>query len=103
VSNALKYGARTPVEVSAAAHGEQLRIRVRDGGAGIPASDRARVFERFERAVGQNERHSGFGVGLWVVCQLVEAMEGTVTIQDAPGGGALFTVTLPLRMKEQHL
>ncbi len=103
VSNALKYGARTPVEVSAAAHGEQLRIRVRDGGAGIPASDRARVFECFERAVGQNERHSGFGVGLWVVRQLIQAMDGMVTIEDAPGRGALFTVTLPLHMKKQYL
>lgn len=103
VTNALKYGARTPVEVVADEHEGQLRIRVRDGGAGIPASERARVFERFERAVGQNERHSGFGVGLWVVRQLVQSMEGAIIISDAPGGGALFTVTLPLHMKEQHL
>ena len=95
VSNALKYGGRTPIEVSAAACGEQVRIQVRDHGTGISPGDRVRVFQRFERAVGQGERRSGFGVGLWVVCRLVETMEGTVIVDDAPSGGALFIVTLP--------
>ncbi|MEO8714275.1 MAG: HAMP domain-containing sensor histidine kinase [Acetobacteraceae bacterium] len=102
ISNAIKYGGSTPVEVSAAACGEQVRIQVRDHGRGIPADDRARVFGRFERAIGRNEHRSGFGVGLWVVGQLVAAMEGTITIGDAPDGGALFTVTLPLRVEEGH-
>ena len=95
VSNALKYGTRTPVEISAAACGEQVRIQVRDHGNGIPAADRQRIFQRFERAVGQGERRSGFGVGLWVVCRLVDAMDGTVAVDDAPGGGAMFIVMLP--------
>lgn len=99
VSNGLKYGGRTPIEVSAEACGEQVRIRVRDHGNGIPAADRKRVFQRFERAVGQDERRSGFGVGLWVVCRLVEAMGGTIAVGDAPGGGALFTVTLPVHVR----
>jgi two-component system, OmpR family, sensor kinase len=98
VSNALKYGARTPVEVTAVVAGEQVRIQVRDGGGGISAGDRARVFGRFERAVGLGEGRDGFGVGLWLVGQLVKAMEGEITIGDAPGGGALFTVTLPLHV-----
>ena len=68
---------------------------MRDHGPGISAGDRARIFERFERAVGTNERHSGFGVGLWVVGQLVAAMEGTIVVDDAQGGGSVFTVTLP--------
>ena len=96
VSNALKYGSRTPVELSAELCGEYVRIQVRDHGAGIPAVNRKRVFQRFERAVGQGERRSGFGVGLWVVCSLVEAMEGSIALDDAPGGGARFTVTLPM-------
>lgn len=99
VSNALKYGARTPVEVSAARSGDHVRIQVRDHGEGIPAADRTRVFQRFERAVGQGERRSGFGVGLWVTFNLVEAMAGTVAVDDAPGGGARFTVTLPVHME----
>jgi two-component system OmpR family sensor kinase len=96
ISNAIKYGGRTPVEVQLLANDRQVQIHVRDHGKGIPTQDRERVFERFERAVGLNEYRSGFGVGLWVVGQLVEAMNGTITIDQAAGGGALFIVTLPV-------
>jgi two-component system OmpR family sensor kinase len=95
VSNAIKYGSGSAIELSAQAHGGNVHVQVRDHGGGIPAADRARVFERFERAVGPGERRSGFGVGLWLVRQLAEAMGGTVAVGDAPGGGALFTVRLP--------
>jgi signal transduction histidine kinase len=95
VSNALKHGARSPIGIAASARGDQVCVEVRDGGGGIPVADRQRVFQRFERAVGRGERRSGFGLGLWVVRELVEAMAGTITLGDAPGGGALFTVTLP--------
>jgi signal transduction histidine kinase len=95
VSNALKYGNRSPVEIAAEARAGTVYIRVRDHGEGIPAAARKRVFQRFERAVGRSDRRSGFGVGLWVVCNLVEAMNGSIAVSDAPGGGALFTVTLP--------
>ncbi len=102
VYNAIQYGARTPVEVSAAVFGQEVHIQVRDHGGGIPIIDRARVSGRFERAVQQGDRHNGFSVGLWVVGQFVAAMGGTVVIDDASGGGALFTVTLPLHLKEAH-
>jgi two-component system OmpR family sensor kinase len=90
LSNALKYGGRTPIEVSAEACGAQVRIQVRDHGGGIPAKHRARVFQRFERAIGLGERRSGFGVGLWLVRHLAESMSGAITVEEAPGGGALF-------------
>lgn len=99
ISNALKYGGRTPIEVSAETCGKRVCVQVRDYGSGIPAAERHRVFQRFERAVGLGERRSGFGVGLWVICQLVEAMEGNIIVDDAPGGGALFTVTLPMHAR----
>ena len=95
VANAIKYGSSSPIELSAKVLREEVHIKVRDHGGGIQAADRARVFERFERAVGRGEQRSGFGVGLWVVRQLTEAMGGTVAVEDAPTGGALFTVTLP--------
>lgn len=95
LSNALKYGACTPIGASAEAAGETVRIEVRDHSGGILAADRQRVFQRFERAVGQNERRSGFGIGLWVVHGLIQAMDGSIAVDDAPGGGARFTVTLP--------
>ena len=95
VSNAVKYGGSQPIEVLAEAHDAQVRITVRDGGPGISAQDRTRIFGRFERAVARNERQSGFGVGLWVVGQLVAAMDGTAAVDDVPGGGAAFVVSLP--------
>ncbi len=100
VSNAFKYGGRTPIELCAEACGGRVCIQVRDHGNGIATEDRQRVFQRFERAVGRGEQAGGFGVGLWVVGQLVEAMGGSVAIDDAPGGGALFTVTLPQHVRE---
>lgn len=100
VSNAIKYGGRTPVELSAEPRGACIRIQIRDHGGGIAPEDRQRVFQPFERAVGRGEQASGFGVGLWVVGQLVQAMGGTVIVDDAQGGGALFTVTLPRHVKE---
>jgi signal transduction histidine kinase len=95
LSNAIKYGGNSTVDLSLSETDAEIQIRVRDRGKGIPPGQRARVFERFERAVGHNEYRSGFGVGLWVVGQLVEAMRGSIVIDDAPGGGALFVVSIP--------
>src|SRR4051812_19944222 len=95
VSNAIKYGAHRPVVICAEDHGDNVCIRVRDHGPGIPADARSRIFGRFERAVGPEERRSGFGVGLWVVGQLVNAMGGTIRVDDAQGGGSVFIVNLP--------
>jgi signal transduction histidine kinase len=100
LSNAIKYGGRTPIELSAEAACETVRLQVRDHGAGIPLADRERVFQRFERVAGGADQGSSFGVGLWVVGQLADAMGGSVTAGDAAGGGALFTVTLPRCPKE---
>lgn len=99
ISNALKYGARRPITVCVEAVDDEVRIRVRDRGPGIPAEIRSRIFDRFERAVGLDESRSGFGVGLWVVGQLVDAMVGTIMVSDAQGGGSVFSVTLPRHAK----
>jgi two-component system OmpR family sensor kinase len=103
ISNALKYGGQTPVELSAELQGGEVRIQVRDYGPGIAHDDRARVFERFERAIRQGEQQGGFGIGLWVVAQHVKAMAGSIMIDDPPGGGARFTVTLPIHTKGSEL
>jgi two-component system OmpR family sensor kinase len=103
LSNALKYGGQTPVELSAEVQGGQVLIQVRDYGPGIAPAARARVFERFERAIAQGEQQGGFGIGLWVVAQHVKMMAGSITIDDPPGGGARFTVTLPIDTKGSEL
>jgi len=99
LSNALKYGDRRPVELSAELVGCEVRLSVRDHGAGIPPQERERIFGQFERAVAQGKRGSGFGIGLWLVRQLAVALSGEVTVENHPSGGALFTVTLPQHAK----
>jgi two-component system, OmpR family, sensor kinase len=101
LSNALKFGAGKPVAVALRADGRAARLAVRDRGIGISEADRARVFGRFERAVARRE-HGGFGVGLWLVNQLVTAMGGTIAVEGAPGEGTTFTVMLPLAGAERR-
>jgi signal transduction histidine kinase len=95
VSNAIKYGAGAPIEVSVKAEGDQAELIVRDGGVGIAESDRSRIFERFQQAIGSSEKRSGFGIGLWLVRSLVEAHGGTIDVHSEYGRGSTFVVRLP--------
>jgi signal transduction histidine kinase len=95
VSNAIKYGGGKPIRVVADRRGEAVYLQVIDEGIGISEEDQARIFERFERAV--SVRHyGGFGLGLWIVRQIVEAHGGTITIRSRVGEGSTFEVELPL-------
>ncbi|HYZ42410.1 MAG TPA: HAMP domain-containing sensor histidine kinase [Stellaceae bacterium] len=102
LSNAVKYGAGQPIEVSLVRHGTKARLTVRDHGIGISGENQARIFGAFERAVTRREE-GGFGIGLWVVRHLVDAMHGEIYVTSLPGEGSTFTVTLPLSPpKELH-
>jgi two-component system OmpR family sensor kinase len=88
--------AGTPVEVAVERGGGEVRLRVRDHGPGLPDGDRAALFDRFWRAEGGRERgNAGSGLGLAIVAGIVHAHHGAVAAEDAEGGGACFTVTLP--------
>ncbi len=95
LSNAVKYGAGEPIEISLASDGTKARLTVRDHGIGISEEDQARIFGVFERAVTHREQ-GGFGIGLWVVRHLVEAMHGEIDVTSCPAEGSAFTVTLPI-------
>jgi two-component system OmpR family sensor kinase len=98
VANAITHTpAGTPVVVRVATSDEEATVEVIDSGAGIPAEDRARVFERFFRADSSRTRASGgSGLGLSIVAALVAAHGGSVSADETPGGGATFRVALPL-------
>jgi two-component system, OmpR family, sensor kinase len=101
VSNAIKYGAGRPVEVSVQADPTTAALTVRDHGPGIAEADRERIFQRFERAVSSAER-SGFGVGLWIARQLAVAHGGDIAVASVPGLGSVFTATLPRGIHESQ-
>jgi signal transduction histidine kinase len=95
LANALKYGAGKPITITTAVDGTQAVLMVQDQGIGIAPEDHHRVFERFER-LGADHRDGGFGIGLWIVREIVRAHGGEVTVTSQPGQGATFCVRLPL-------
>jgi signal transduction histidine kinase len=93
LTNAMKY-APGPIDVAVDAEADRTRLVVRDRGPGIAREDQERIFLPFERAVSYL-RASGFGLGLFIVRQIVDAHGGTVHLESAPGQGSTFTVELP--------
>jgi signal transduction histidine kinase len=96
VGNAIKFGEGHPIEVTVERRDGAARLRVIDHGMGIEPEDRERIFQRFERAVSVR-KFGGFGLGLWITRQVVEAMGGKIDVDSEPGHGSTFTVELPLR------
>jgi PAS domain S-box-containing protein len=95
LSNAMKYGANCPVHVRCRAEQGRALLSVEDEGIGISPEDQQRIFGRFERAA--SVRHyGGFGLGLYILREIVEAHGGNASVESQPGQGACFTVTLPL-------
>ena len=101
IQNALIHGGAHPrINLSSACDGERVRISIADDGPGVPAALRSQIFEPFytTRPVG-----SGTGMGLAVVYEAVLGIGGTITVADAPGGGADFIITIPLRGEGAHV
>jgi two-component system OmpR family sensor kinase len=88
----------TPIEVSIARSGDDIRIDVRDHGKGLPDGAGPQIFERFWRSeTGRERGKAGSGLGLSIVAGIVEAHGGRVHAKNAETGtGAIFSVWLPL-------
>jgi signal transduction histidine kinase len=94
LSNAIKYGSGKPVAVEVRSVGDRAEIIVTDQGIGIEREHLSRIFARFERQV-SHRNYGGFGLGLWLARQLVEASGGTIKVTSDLGHGAAFLVDLP--------
>ncbi|MEC5291859.1 sensor histidine kinase [Aurantimonas sp. C2-6-R+9] len=95
LDNAIRYGCRDGGAVRVAVRFEPgiVRLAVEDDGPGVPADQRDRVFERFQRGV--DDGVEGCGLGLAIVREIVERHGGHVWLADAPGG-ARFVIELPV-------
>ncbi|MFI8372540.1 ATP-binding protein [Pseudomonas helleri] len=98
LTNALRYGARKPVDVSVYVEGGNAIIDVRDQGIGISEENQQRIFHQFERVAG-SDVVSGLGLGLFISEQIIAAHNGTISVHSTLGEGALFRVSLPLVQK----
>ncbi|HEY8210928.1 MAG TPA: ATP-binding protein [Myxococcaceae bacterium] len=96
LSNAIKYGMGRPIEVAVSGEARSATVSVSDRGIGVEPEDAARIFRRFERAV-PARHYGGLGLGLYIARQIAEAHGGQISVAGRPGGGSIFTVTLPRR------
>ncbi|RKS27625.1 signal transduction histidine kinase [Pseudomonas sp. WPR_5_2] len=95
LTNALRYGAKSPITVKVYSDNGEARVEVRDFGIGISEENQQRIFQQFER-VSAKQAVAGLGLGLFISEQIVTAHGGTITVESRIGEGALFRVCLPL-------
>jgi two-component system phosphate regulon sensor histidine kinase PhoR len=98
VDNAVKYSpGGSAVTIDAGIVDQEIRIRVRDQGIGIPQKHLPRLFERFYRVdKARSRKMGGTGLGLSIVKHIVQAHGGRVSVESIQGEGSTFTLHLPL-------
>lgn len=99
LTNAIKYGNSKPITVSIIEEGHHAIIEVQDQGFGISPEDLGKIFEKFER-VGDRQKASGLGLGLWIVNKIVEGLGGSISVESVLNTGSTFRVKLPIRKTE---
>ncbi|WP_100813703.1 sensor histidine kinase [Microbacterium lacus] len=100
--NATKYTPQgSPIEIGSTLDIDSVHLWVRDHGPGIPPAARRRIFHRFARA--DHRTVGGSGLGLAIVDAIAKAHLGTCAVTDTDGGGATFTITLPITQGRSEL
>jgi two-component system sensor histidine kinase KdpD len=102
LDNAAKYApAGTSVALDARKEGNQIRIDIRDEGAGVPPADLERIFDKFYRIQAGDRKRAGTGLGLPICRGFVEAMGGTIKATNRMDrSGADFVILLPSSLPE---
>lgn len=97
MDNAIKFSrANGNVRILSNVEGDQVSLSVEDNGDGISPEAVDHIFERFNQADGSETRtHSGVGIGLSLVKEIMEGQSGTVSVDSSPGSGSVFTIRLP--------
>jgi PAS domain S-box-containing protein len=104
VGNAIKFTpAGGTITVRVCQEGEWVVLQVADTGIGIPPDEQERIFDRFYQIDGSaRRRYRGFGLGLTLVKEIVEAHDGTVGVESEEGEGSVFTVKLPVAERYEN-
>jgi len=104
VGNSVKFTQRGQVDVSVSERDGHLEFVVRDTGIGISAQDQALLFDRFKQVdSSQSRRHGGAGLGLAICRELVELMDGTISVGSELGKGSAFRFSVPVCSISQNV
>ncbi|AUX36802.1 MULTISPECIES: ATP-binding protein [Sorangium] len=95
LTNAIKFGEHSPIEIAITGEDRVARLSVTDHGIGIPAEVQEQLFERFRRGV-SSRHYGGLGLGLYIARTIVEAHGGRIRLSSEVGRGSTFCVELPL-------
>ncbi|WNZ86953.1 hybrid sensor histidine kinase/response regulator [Pseudomonas sp. P108] len=96
LTNALRYGGRSPIQVRVYREGDEARVEVQDRGIGISQENQKRIFQQFER-VSAKTVVAGLGLGLFISEQIIAAHGGSIVVESEINEGALFRVCLPIQ------
>ena len=102
ISNAIRYTESGDVKVVCQMANKQLAITVSDTGVGIAPKDQTKIFDPFYRVQNGHYAPDSTGLGLTIVSQLVELLQGEIQLVSHVGKGSAFTVILPLRLKAER-
>ena len=97
LSNALKYSPDgSAIDVEIGSDGSTVHTTVSDRGIGVPVDEIPRLFDRFHRARNVSSRYyGGLGLGLYIAKAIVEAHEGSISVESTEGSGSKFRISLP--------
>jgi two-component system, OmpR family, sensor histidine kinase KdpD len=96
IDNATKHaGKEATIEVRYSGNADHYMIRVSDNGLGIPAGKEEEIFSKHTRLSRKDQQNAGTGLGLAICRQMMRMLGGTVTAENSPEGGAVFTLKHP--------
>jgi signal transduction histidine kinase len=99
ISNAIKYSPNSDrIVVQSKQDTEKVTVSVTDFGIGIPKKAQDKIFERFFRVEGKEEKtYPGFGIGLYVSSEIVKRHNGKIWVESEKGKGSTFYFTIPFK------
>jgi signal transduction histidine kinase len=102
LTNAIKYtDVNGEVIIISEKEDDKIKLSIKDNGIGIASGEQEKIFEPFYRVFDQEKNIEGSGIGLTLVKQLIEGMDGTVGVSSEKGIGSCFSIKLPLSVERQ--